>query len=47
VYADTEIVCLSMKTYWGNGDIAPRILNLVIKWRGVVGFTPRPFYPPG
>jgi hypothetical protein len=28
-----------MKTYWGNGGIAPRILDL--------DFTPRPLYPQG
>jgi len=27
---------------WGSGGIAPRILNLCIRWRWVVSFTPRP-----
>jgi hypothetical protein len=36
-----------MKTYWGSEDIAPRILNLDTRWRWVVSFTPRPFYPQG
>jgi hypothetical protein len=34
-----------MKTYWGSGDIAPRILDLGTRWRWVVSFTPRPLYP--
>jgi len=34
----------AMKTYWGIGGISPRILNLGIRWRWVVSFTPRPIY---
>jgi hypothetical protein len=34
-----------MEVYWGNGGIAPRILDLGIRWRWVVNFTPRPLYP--
>jgi hypothetical protein len=37
----------AMKTCWGNGGIAPRILDLGIRWTWVVSFTPRPFYPQG
>jgi hypothetical protein len=33
-----------MKTYWGSAGIDPRILNLGIRWRWVVSFTPRPLY---
>jgi hypothetical protein len=33
-----------MKTYWGSGGIAPRILDLGTRWRWVVSFTPRPLY---
>jgi hypothetical protein len=36
-----------MKTYWGNGSIAPRIHDLGTRWRCVVSFTARPFYPQG
>jgi hypothetical protein len=36
-----------MKAYWGSGSIAPRILDLGTKWKWVVSFTPRPFYPQG
>jgi hypothetical protein len=35
----------TMKTYWGNGGITPRILNLGTRWRWVVSFTLRPLYP--
>jgi hypothetical protein len=35
----------AMKTYWRSWSIAPRILNLGTRWRWVVSFTPRPFYP--
>jgi hypothetical protein len=35
----------AMKACWGSGDIAPRILDLGIRW--VVSFTPRPLYPQG
>jgi hypothetical protein len=31
----------------GSGSITPRILNLGIRWRWVVSFTPRPLYPLG
>jgi hypothetical protein len=34
-----------MKAYWRSGGIAPRILNLVTRWRWVVSFTPRYFAP--
>jgi hypothetical protein len=34
-----------MKTYWGSGGIAPRILDLVTSWMWVVSFTHRPLYP--
>jgi hypothetical protein len=37
----------AMKTYWGSGGIAPRILDLGIRWRWVVSFTHRPLYPQG
>jgi hypothetical protein len=30
----------AMKAYWGNGGIAPRILDLGTRWRWVAGFTP-------
>jgi hypothetical protein len=36
-----------MGAYWGNGGIAPRILNLGSRWRWVVSFTPRPLYLQG
>jgi hypothetical protein len=29
-----------MKTYWGSGDIVPRILNLGTKWNCMVSFMP-------
>jgi hypothetical protein len=35
----------AMKTYWGSGGIAPRILDLGTRWRSVISFTPRPLYP--
>jgi hypothetical protein len=34
-----------MKAYWGSGGKVPRILDLDTRWRWVVSFTPRPFYP--
>jgi hypothetical protein len=37
----------AMKTYWGNGSIAPRIHILGTRWRWVVSFKPRPLYPQG
>jgi hypothetical protein len=37
----------AMKTYWGSGGIAPRILDLGTRWRWMVSFTPRPLYPQG
>jgi hypothetical protein len=33
-----------MNTYWGNGGIAPCILNLSTRRRGAVSFTLRPLY---
>jgi hypothetical protein len=46
-----RILCLikqhDMKTYWGNGSIAPHILNLGTGWKSVVSFTPRPHYRRG
>jgi hypothetical protein len=35
----------AIKTYWGCGGIAPRILDLGTRWRWVVSFTTRPLYP--
>jgi hypothetical protein len=37
----------AMKSYWGSGGIAPRILDLGTRWRRVVSFTPWPLYPQG
>jgi hypothetical protein len=37
----------TMKTYWGSGGIAPRILILGTRWKWVVSFAHRPFYPKG
>jgi hypothetical protein len=37
----------AMKTHWGSGGVAPRILDLGTRWRWVVSFTPRPLYPQG
>jgi hypothetical protein len=34
-----------IKPYWGGGGIAPRILDLGVRRRWVVSFTPRPHYP--
>jgi len=31
----------------GNGGIAPHVLNLGTKWRGVVSFMPQLLYPWG
>jgi hypothetical protein len=31
-------------TYWGNGGIAPYILNFGTRWKWVVSFTHRPLY---
>jgi hypothetical protein len=36
-----------MKTYWGSGGVAPRILDLGARWRWVVSFTPQPLKPQG
>jgi len=36
-----------MKTYWGRGSIAPRILDLGTRWRWLVRFTPGGFTPRG
>jgi hypothetical protein len=35
---------LSLKAYWGNGSIAPFILNLDSRWRRVVSLISRPLY---
>jgi hypothetical protein len=35
----------AMEVYWGNGSIYPPFLDLGIRWRSVVSFTPRPLYP--
>jgi hypothetical protein len=35
----------AMKTYWGSSGIAPRILDLGVRWGWVVSFTPRQIYP--
>jgi hypothetical protein len=35
----------AMKTYWRNGGLAPRILDLGTRRRWVVTFTPRQHYP--
>jgi hypothetical protein len=32
---------------WGSGCIDPHILDLGVRWRWVVSFTPRPLYPQG
>jgi hypothetical protein len=37
----------AMKTYWGNGGIVPRILDLGTRWRWAVSFILRPLYPQG
>jgi len=37
----------AMKTYWGNGGIASRTLDLGTRWNWVVSFTPRPLYSQG
>jgi hypothetical protein len=37
----------AMKTYYGSGGIASRILDLGTRWRWVVSFTSRPLYPQG
>jgi hypothetical protein len=37
----------AMKSYWGRGYTAPRILDLGTRWRWVVSFTPRPLHPKG
>jgi hypothetical protein len=34
-----------MKTYWGSGGIAPRILDFGTRWRWVISVTSRPLYP--
>jgi hypothetical protein len=33
--------------HWGSGGVPPRILDLGIRWRWVVTFTPRSLYPQG
>jgi hypothetical protein len=37
----------AIRTYWGSGGIAPRILDLGTRWRWVVSFTPQSLYPQG
>jgi hypothetical protein len=37
----------AMKTYGGNGGVAPRILDFGTRWRWVVSFTPRPVHLQG
>jgi hypothetical protein len=37
----------TMKTNWGRGGIAPRILDLSTRWRWVGSFTPGPLHPQG
>jgi hypothetical protein len=34
----------AMKTYWGSGGVAPRILNLGARWRWVVSFMTHTLY---
>jgi hypothetical protein len=36
-----------MKAYWGNGSIAPCILDLGTRLSWVASFTPRPLHPEG
>jgi hypothetical protein len=36
-----------MKAYWGSGGIDPSVLDIGIRWRLVVSFTPRPLRPQG
>jgi hypothetical protein len=36
-----------MKVYLGSGGIAPSIFDLGTRWRGMVSFTLRMFYPQG
>jgi len=36
-----------MKTYWGSGGIAPRILNLGTRWRWVISLMILSLYPQG
>jgi hypothetical protein len=51
VKVKVKSLCLTkhhtMKTYWRSGGIAPLILDLGIRWRCVVSFTPRSLYPQG
>jgi len=35
----------AMKAYWGNGSKAPCIVDIGIRWRWMVSFTPRSFWP--
>jgi len=35
----------AMKTHSRSRDILPVIPNLSTRWRGVISFTLRPFYP--
>jgi hypothetical protein len=36
-----------MKAYWKSEGIAPHILGLSTRWRGVVSFMSLPLYPEG
>jgi hypothetical protein len=37
----------AIRAYWGSEGIAPRILDLGTRWRGVISFPLRPLYPQG
>jgi len=37
----------AMKAYWGNGGLAPSILDLSTRWRWMTSFKSRPLYPQG
>jgi len=43
----TVVPVHALKLYRENRGIAVSILNLGIRWRWVVNFTPRPLYPRG
>jgi len=34
----------AVRAYWGNGNIAPLILDFGTRWRWAVSFAPRPLY---
>jgi hypothetical protein len=36
-----------MRAYWESGGIAPRILDLVTRWRRVVSLMPQSLHPQG